>query len=243
MIRDTLKEVIQNLKVLILCGGKGERLSPLTNRTPKPLIPINGTPILTYLISYLELYGFNKFVIAAGYKSDKIFEYFQNHHKNLDIEIVDSGDVDIIERIQDAVEFIPGDFIMCYGDTLSDVNLFKLIEFHHKHEGNVTITSYPLQSPFGILDIDESGKILSFAEKPILDKWINIGYFYFSRECIKYINKSKNFVDFLLGRTNKGDIFSFKHKGIHITVNTITELREAEENIAELNDTLGRKLL
>ena len=238
-----LNKISEDLKVLILCGGKGERLSPLTNKAPKPLITINGTPILTYVISYLELYGFKKFVIAAGYKSDKIFEYFQNHHKNLDIEIIDSGDVDIIERIQDAVEFIPGDFIMCYGDTLADVNLLKLIEFHHKHKGNITITSYPLQSPFGILNIDGSGKILSFAEKPILDKWINIGYFYFSKECIKYINKSKNFVDFLLGRTNKGDMFSFKHRGIHITVNTITELREAEENIARLNDILDRKLL
>ena len=236
-------QISGNLKVLILCGGKGERLSPLTNRTPKPLICINGTPILTYLISYLELYGFKKFVIAAGYKSDKIFEYFQKHQKNLDIEIVDSGDVDIIERIQGAVEFIPGDFIMCYGDTLADVNLLKLIEFHHKHKGNITITSYPLQSPFGILDIDGSGKILSFAEKPILDKWINIGYFYFGRESINYIKKAENFVDFLITMTNKGEMFSFKHRGIHITVNTITELRQAEENIARLNDILDRKLL
>jgi len=239
----SIKKMVRDLKVLILCGGKGKRLGPLTYRTPKPLIQINGTPILTYLISYLELYGFKKFVIAAGYKSDKMFEYFQNNHKNLEIEIVDSGDVDIIERIQDAVEFIPGDFIMCYGDTLADVNLLKLIEFHHEHKGNITITSYPLQSPFGILNIDESGKILSFAEKPVLNKWINIGYFYFSKECLKYINKSKNFADFLLGRTNKGDMFGFKHKGIHITVNTITELREAETNIDRLNDILDRKLL
>ena len=242
----SVKEVSRNLKVLILCGGKGERLNPLTNRTPKPLIPINGTPILTYLISYLELYGLKKIVIAAGHESGKIFEYFENHHKNLDIEIVDSGDVDIIERIRDAAEVIPGDFIMCYGDTLADVNLLELIEFHHKHKGNITITSYPLQSPFGILNIDGSGKMLSFAEKPILDEWINIGYFYFSRECIKHIDKSETFVDFLLGKTEKGDIFSFKHRGIHITVNTITELREAERNIARLkwrNDTLGRKVI
>ena len=235
-----------DLKALLLCGGKGERLIPLTNKTPKPLITINGIPILKHLISYLELYGFKKFVVAAGYKSDKIFEYFRNRHENLDIEIVDSGDVDIIQRIQDAVEFIPGDFIMCYGDTLADVNLLELIEFHHKHKGNITITSYPLQSPFGILNIDGSGKVLSFAEKPILDEWINIGYFYFSRKSIKDISKCNKFVDFLLERTNKGDIFSFKHRAIYITVNTITELREAERNISRLNrrnDSLSRKVI
>lgn len=233
-------KIIKKLDALLLCGGKGERLNPLTKKLPKPLIPVNGIPILTHLISYLELCGFRRFVIAAGYKSEKIFEYFEHHHKNLEIEIVDSGDVDIIERIKDAIEFIPGDFIMCYGDTLADVNVFKMIESHHKHGGGITITSYPLQSPFGVLNIDKSGKVLSFVEKPILDKWINIGYFYFSRECLKYIKRNDNFVDFLHERVNKGELFSYKHRGIHITVNTITELREAEKNIAKINAISGR---
>jgi len=229
-----------DLVILILCGGKGERLSPLTDKIPKPLIPIDGTPILTHLISYLELFGFRKFIMAAGYKSEKIFEYFEHHHKNLEIKIIDSGDVDIIKRIQDAAPLISGDFIMCYGDTLADVNMMKLIQFHRKHKAGITITSYPLQSPFGILEMGRSGQIQTFVEKPILDKWINIGYFYFGKECLTRIKKSHSFVEFLKEQSRRGEMFSYRHRGIHITVNTITELREAENNIAKITTLLNR---
>jgi glucose-1-phosphate cytidylyltransferase len=156
------------------------------------------------------------------------------------ISFVDSGDVDIIKRIQDAAEFMPGDFIMCYGDTLADVDLNKMIDFHHSHDGILTMTSYRLQSSFGILDIVKSGKVMAFQEKPVLDKWINIGYFYFSQECVHHINASSSFVDFLHERIARQEMYSFKHRGIHITVNTITELRDAENNIANFNSTLNR---
>jgi len=236
----TTNRDVKNLKALLLCGGKGERLSPLTNGIPKPLIPINGIPILSYLISYLERYGFEDIIIAAGYRSIKIYEYFECHHKNMNIKIVDSGDVDIIKRIQDAAEVIPGDFIMCYGDTLADVDLHKMIDFHHNHNGVLTMTSYPFQSSFGILDIGESGKVISFIEKPVLDKWINIGYFYFSQECMRYIKDSPSFVDFFHERIARQEMYSYKHRGVHITVNTITELRDAENNIANFNRILNR---
>ena len=231
----SLKKVNQNLKVLILCGGKGERLHPFTHNTPKPLITIKDTPILTFLINHLESFGFRKFIIAIGYKSNQIIQYFKHNHKNLEIEFVDSGDVDIMKRIQDAIGLIPDDFIMCYGDTLADVDFIQLIKFHHNHHGSITVTSYPLQSQFGVLETDTSGKIISFAEKPVLDKWINIGYFYFNKESIKYIEKGVTFVDFLNEMIDKQKIFSFRHTGTHITVNTITELREAEKNITKFN--------
>lgn len=228
------------MTVLILCGGKGERLSPLTDRIPKPLIPINGIPILTYLITYFEKCGFSKYVIATGYRSNQIVEYLKYHHKNMAMSFVDSGDADIITRIQDAAEVIPGDFIMCYGDTLADVDLIKMIDYHHSHDGILTLTSYRLQSSFGILDIGESGKVMAFQEKPVLDKWINIGYFYFSQECVRHIKDSSSFVDFLHERIARREMYSFKHRGIHITVNTITELRDAENNIANFNKILNR---
>lgn len=231
---------VNKLKALLLCGGKGERLYPLTNSLPKPLIPINGIPILNYLISYLERYGFKDIFVAAGYKANKIHEYFERHHKNLNIKIIDSGDVDIIKRIQDAAEFIPGDFIMCYGDTLADVDFNKMIDYHRSHDGILTVTAYPLQSSFGVLDIGNKGKVQSFMEKPVLDKWINIGYFYFSRECIHHINTKSSFVDFLNEQIVMGQMYSFKHRGIHITVNTITELQNAEINISNFKGLLNR---
>jgi glucose-1-phosphate cytidylyltransferase len=236
----TTKRKVNKLKVILLCGGKGERLNPITNIIPKPLIPIKGIPILSYLVSYLEIYDFKDIIIATGYKSKKIYEYFDKNHKNLNIEIVDSGDVDIIKRIQDASSLISGDFIMCYGDTLADINFSEMIEYHHEHNGILTITSYPLHSPFGILDIGESGNVISFKEKPVLDKWINIGYLYFSKECLPYIKNNISFVDFLHERVKKKEMFSYKHRGIHITVNTITELRDAENNIASFKKILNR---
>jgi len=221
----------QDLKVLILCGGKGERLNPLTNKIPKPLVPINGIPILTYLINYFEINGFKQFVITAGYRSKEIIEFFRKNHTHLDIEIVESGDVDIIKRVQDAASLLSGDFIMCYGDTLADVNINKMIQFHQNHNGLMTITVYPLQSSFGILDIGDSGKVISFIEKPVLNKWINIGYFYFSSQCVPFLKNNLYFVNFLEDQVNQKSIYAYKHRGIHITVNTITELIEAEKNI------------
>lgn len=233
-------ESIQDMNVLILCGGKGKRLSPLTDKLPKPLIHISGTPILTHLITYFKRFGFKKFIVAAGYRSSQIFEFFEKDNHNLNVEIIDSGDVDIIKRIQDAVQRISGDFIMCYGDTLADVNLNKMIDYHHSHEGILTLTSYPLRSSFGVLDLMESGKVLSFVEKPTLDKWINIGYFYFSQKCVRHINESTSFLEFLHERIVRQEMYSFKHRGIHITVNTMMELREAEKNIINFNKILNR---
>lgn len=235
-----LRKKGQDLKVLILCGGKGERLRPLTGKVPKPLIPINGRPILNYLITYFETFGLKKFVIAVGYKHEMISKYFEKHHRDLDIEIVNSGDADIIKRIQDSALLMSGDFIMCYGDTLANVDLPGLINFHKQHKRSVTITSYPLQSQFGVLELDDSGKVLSFVEKPTLDKWINIGYFYFSKSGIDEILRHDSFVDFLQHMMERNEMFSFKHTGLHITVNTITELQEAEKNISMYEDMLRR---
>jgi len=221
-----------DFKILILCGGKGERLKPLTESIPKPLVQINKLPILSYLISYFKRFGFKKFVIAVGYKSEAIIEYFENEHQDIEVEIVDSGIVDIIERIKDALQYISGDFILCYGDTLADVDLHALIRFHQNHDTDVTITSYPLQSQFGVLEISEEQKVVSFVEKPILDKWINIGYYYFNHRIVDQVMKHSRFVDFLQGVTVDGNLYSYQHKGVHITVNTINELQDAERNIS-----------
>ena len=228
-----------NLKVVILCGGKGERLKPLTESLPKPLVKIKGRPILSYLLSHFENYGFRKFVIAVGYKSEAIVQYFEQNHKNLEIEIVDSGDADIIERIKDSEKYLTGDFIMSYGDTLTDMNLDDLVSFHHGHKADISITCYPLQSQFGVLEIADLGEVTSFIEKPMLDKWINIGYYYFSHRIISRIKKHSRFLDFLHEIIKEGNLYGYKHRGIHITVNSVKELQEAENNIAQFEVKTG----
>lgn len=222
------------MKVLILCGGKGERLKPFTDSVPKPLIKIKDRPILSYLVSHFQSYGFQQFVIAVGYKTEAIIEYFAREHRNLQVEFVDSGDADIIDRIKDSSKYLSGDFLMSYGDTLADVDLNGLIRFHQGHEGDVSITCYPLQSPFGVLEIADNGRITSFVEKPVLDKWINIGYYYFSERIMNQLRRHDTFLDFLYEVTKEGKLYSYKHRGVHITVNTVKELEEAESNIIRL---------
>src|SRR4051812_43593916 len=102
----------QQTSVLLLCGGKGERLRPLTDSVPKPLIKIRNKPILHYLISHFEKCGFKKFVVATGYKARQIEEYFRENHQNLEIQMVNSGDSDIIKRIQDCKPYLTPNFVM-----------------------------------------------------------------------------------------------------------------------------------
>ena len=234
-----MAEKNSDLKVLILCGGKGERLKPLTENVPKPLIKIKGRPILSYLLFHFESYGFRKFVIAVGYKSGAIVRYFRQNHRNLQIEIVDSGAADIIQRIKDSAGYLTEDFIMSYGDTLADVDLDRLIRFHQSHEGDASITCYPLQTQFGVVEMSGNGRVASFLEKPVLDKWINIGYYYFNRRIISRADRHKKFLDFLHDIIEEGSLYAYKHRGVHITVNTIKELQDAETNITQLEEKIG----
>jgi len=222
------------LPVILLCGGKGERLRPLTTQIPKPLIPIKGHPIIWYIIEHIKKYSLKKLIVATGYKSEKIREYFLCNHTDMESIIIDSGNVDIIKRILDSNKHIPSDFLVFYGDTLSDINIEGLIEFHNSRKEKATITVWPMRSQFGLVDIDTEGKVLTFDEKPALNKWINIGYFYFEHKAISMMKGFDRFEDFLQFLAVEGELNAYKHNGIHITVNTMKELEEAEDNISKI---------
>lgn len=223
----------KNVSALILCGGKGERLRPLTESMPKPLVHVKGRPILSYLLDHIRKFGIKDIVIAAGFKAEKIEEFFRHNHRGLAVKIVDSGDVDIIERIKACAPHLPGDFILFYGDTLADVDLGKLQDFHFSHEAKATITLYPLRSQFGLATLDGDSNVTRFEEKPTLDRWINIGNFYYTNEALSWMKDFFSYAAFLefLGREKK--LKGFKHDGVHITVNTFRELEDAEQNIHE----------
>lgn len=230
---------VSQLTVVVLCGGKGDRLKPLTDTRPKPLVEISGTPILAHLLNFFESSRISKFIIAVGYRAEDFKNYFKSHHKSSEIQIIDSGDVDIIKRIKDAAHLIKQDFILCYGDTLADVNVNDLAHFHNSHKGDITVTTYPLQSQFGLMEVDSSGLVTSFKEKPVLDKWINIGYMYVSTKCLPMLEKHEKFVDFLQEMVSQNKLYSHRHKGVHITVNTLQELSEAEQNIGRFTKSFG----
>ena len=222
------------IQAIILCGGKGERLRPLTNKTPKPMIKIKGKAILDYIIEYIFNYGIKKIIVATGYQSKKIENHINKKYAKYDILISDSGSVDIIERIKNVSHLIKEDFILIYGDTLSNVNIDEIIKFHNSHPGKVTMTVWPFKTQYGLVKVDSNGIISSFKEKPKLDQWINIGYFYIENEILSLINKFNKFEIFLEELIIRGQLNGYKHTGTHITVNTIKELEEAEKNIHEI---------
>ena len=143
---------------------------------------LKGRPILSYLLDHVKKFGMKDIVIAAGFQAEKINIFFQENHRDLNVTIVNSGDVDIIERIKACSPHIKGDFILLYGDTLADVDLNQLQEFHFSRNAKATITLHPLKTQFGLAELDQDENVTSFREKPTLDKWINIGNFYYEKK-------------------------------------------------------------
>ena len=220
--------------IVILCGGKGLRLRPLTRDIPKPLIKIDNKPILEYILNQFIKYKFEKYKIATGYKSNKIKEFMKNSFTGLDYDIINSGDSDIITRIRDCIKDIDNDFILSYGDTISNINLKRLINYHHKNPETVTVTSFPITIPFGVMGVNKDNYVTSFIEKPVLESVMNIGYFYFTKKYHHLFFKYNSFIKVLSYLAKNKKLKCYKHSGIHITINTIAELEYANKDIKKI---------
>lgn len=223
------------MNVILLCGGKGTRLKPLTITTPKPMVKIKGKPILYYILNQLKKNDLNKFYVTTGYLSNIIETYFENNFKELDIKIINDGDVDIIERIKSVIRLEPNDEIMIiYGDTISDVDINSLIKYHKSQKNEGTMTLWPLKTNFGIVNIDDKNNITDFIEKPTLDKWINIGYFCIKPSLYNELFKFTSFAKFLSFCGKNKKLSAFKHLNNHYTINNLIELDIAENNIDKI---------
>ena len=219
-------------QALILCGGKGERLRPITKEIPKPLVEINNEPILSYQLKFLKKQGIENFIIATGYKSKLIEDYLDQNFKSYNIKVYNSGNANIMKRITDVKVLLNDKFLLCYGDTLANVDLKLLSKFHFNHEGFATMSTYQLQSQFGIVKSNNDNLVTEFQEKPKLDAWINIGYFVLEKSLIY---KENSFIDFIKKLSTSKVLYCYKHKDLHITVNTIKELEDARQNIKNFN--------
>lgn len=188
------------MKVVILCGGKGTRMREETEYRPKPLVNIGGKPILWHIMKLYSSYGYNDFVLCVGYKGEMIKAYFMeiywrnndftveiNHQNNVvyhtkeeenwKITIVDTGsETQTAGRIKKIKPFVEGEpFMLTYGDGLSDINIEKLLKFHHKNGKVGTLTGVHPTSTFGLMEV-ENGLVKSFKEKPVLEEMVNGGY-------------------------------------------------------------------
>ncbi len=223
------------MKVIILAGGFGTRLSEETDLIPKPLVKIGGKPVLWHIMKLYSSFGYNEFIILLGYKGELIEEYFLNQLDlfNWDITFLDTGlKTDTGGRIKRAKNMIGNQpFLLTYGDGLSNIDINKLVAFHQNHDGLVTMTSVQLASRFGILEIGENNLVTRFNEKPKKNEaWINGGFFICDPEVIKYIkNDSTTFEKDPLSNLSKdGKLFTYRHHGFWKCMDTLRDKRELD---------------
>ncbi|OGE32344.1 hypothetical protein A3D83_03565 [Candidatus Daviesbacteria bacterium RIFCSPHIGHO2_02_FULL_41_10] len=207
------------MKVVILCGGVGYRLKEETEFKPKPMVAVGNQPILWHIMKIYSHYGFNEFIVVLGYKGDYIKDYFLNQKyasdnftlntKNGSIKIlksnnykdefkitfIDTGQETLPgERILMVKDYIPEedkDFMVTYGDGVSDVNIGDLVKFHKKHELIGTVTGVHPRSKYGLLTIDKDNIVQEFLEKPVLNEWVNGGFMIFKKEFFSYLRPNE----------------------------------------------------
>jgi len=241
------------MKVVILAGGYGTRLSEETEIKPKPMVEIGSKPILWHIMKIYSAYGFNDFIILLGYKGYVIKEYFanyflhqsdvtinlgsgeievhNNHSEPWRVTLIDTG-IDTMTggRIKRAKKYIGDEpFLLTYGDGVGNINIKKLIEFHKKHKKILTITSVQPDGRFGALDIGENNKVLEFKEKPKGDGgWINAGFFVCESGVFDYIKGDETiFEDEPLKKLAKdGQLYTYKHTGFWKPMDTLRDKRE-----------------
>ncbi len=243
------------MKVVILAGGYGTRISEESHLKPKPMIEIGGKPILWHIMKHFSYYGFNEFIICAGYKQDVIKEWFSNYylhnsditfdfttnnkihiHNNLaepwKVTIVDTGLHTMTGgRIKRIAEYIEQEtFILTYGDGVSNVNLKELVEFHFSHNKLATITSIQPDGRFGVLDIEEN-KVISFREKSKTDMgWSNGGFMILNTKVMDYIKDDATVFerDPLEKLVSLNQLMSYKHHGFWQCMDTMRDKEKLE---------------
>jgi glucose-1-phosphate cytidylyltransferase len=168
--------------VIILCGGKGTRLYPLTADIPKPLVKVGDLPVLEHVIKLFEFFGFINIKLLIGYKGDTIQNYFKDRYENMSIQFIDTGvESNTAERVWKVRNKVSDTFFLAYSDVLADINLDSMLRFHSSHGNIGTMATYPLLTSYGIVKFDESKIAYEYLEKPIInDLAINAGFFVFN---------------------------------------------------------------
>jgi glucose-1-phosphate cytidylyltransferase len=177
------------MQVVILAGGFGTRLSEETDLVPKPMIRIGGEPILLHIIRYYAKFGHNEFLIAAGYKSEVIIEFFKNAALPWKVEVIDTGlEASTGGRLIRLQPYLAPKFMLTYGDGLGDINLDQLLEGFEKENFVAMVTAVRPPARFGSLKI-QGNQVISFNEKNPQDEgWINGGFFICKKEILDYIS-------------------------------------------------------
>jgi glucose-1-phosphate cytidylyltransferase len=243
------------MKVAILAGGLGTRLSEETIVKPKPMVEVGGKPILWHIMKIYAAQGFKEFVIALGYKGEMIKDYFLNYHYRarsltvrLDngqamvhngngedwvVHLLDTGhDTNTGGRVKRIAEFIGNEpFMLTYGDGVSDVNVNQILGFHRRQKKLVTLTAVRPPARFGQMVI-EDGCVTEFKEKPqIGEGWINGGFFVLQPEITRYISSDATAWEFesLEQLASEGQVAAYQHEGFWQCMDTVRDVHLLEK--------------
>ena len=226
------------MKVVILAGGLGTRLSEYTKTIPKPMVKINGKPILIHIINHYLKYGFDNFYIALGYKGNFIKNYFKKNKVNFKVNLIDTGLKTMTGgRLKRLKEKLGNDtFLLTYGDGISNVNLNKLIKFHKKNKKLITLTAVRPPARFGTIKI-LGNKVKTFKEKSKLDEgWINGGFFVVEPKFLNFIKDDSTFLEREpLERASKNNqLLAFKHNGFWQCMDTKRDKDFLEQKLKKI---------
>ena len=226
------------MKVVLLAGGLGTRLSEYTRTIPKPMVKIGGTPMLIHIMKLYAKYGFKDFYIALGYKGEIIKKFFNKKFFDWNINLIETGKNTMTGgRLKRIKKFIGNEtFMMTYGDGLSNINLKKLLNFHKKGSKTITVTAVRPPARFGELVI-ENDYVKSFKEKPQTNHgWINGGFFVADYNFFDLIKGDRDILEKkpLEKALKLGELNAFKHYGFWKCMDTVRD-REVLKEIYKKN--------
>ena len=232
------------MKVIIIAGGLGTRISEETDDKPKPMVLINGQPILWHLMNIFSLQGFNDFIISTGYKSDVVEKWVSKNNildsnfKQMNIRTVDTGlHTQTGGRISEVMKMFPKERVIAtYGDGLANVSIKKLLDFHTRHGKLATVTAVRPPARFGYMKI-EGNTVTHFGEKNQSDEgWINGGFFVLEPQITDYVKSlDEPFESGALVRlANESNLMAYHHESFWQPMDTLREKRDLEK-LASLN--------
>jgi glucose-1-phosphate cytidylyltransferase len=245
------------MKVVIFAGGLGTRIAEETETRPKPMVDIGGKPILLHIMKMYGHYGYNDFIICLGYKGYLIKEYFMHyylHNSDITIELgsnkvdvhytnTESFRVTLVEtglatktagRLKHVQQYIgKEDFMLTYGDGVSDINIAELVKFHRKHGKIATVTAIQPEARFGGMDVDKSGIVRNFKEKPKDNgNWINGGFFVLKPAVFNYLEGDQDNTMWedrpLEQLTEDGQLMAYQHHGFWKCMDAMRDKIELE---------------
>jgi len=238
------------MQTVILCGGTGTRMKEETEYRPKPMVEVGGVPILWHIMRTYMYYGYNDFIIALGYKGDMIRDLFLNWRTNMNDFSIDmkSGKVSVLSdrqkdfkvtlvdtglesltgaRIRKIAPFIKGEeFMLTYGDGVSDINIKKVVDFHHEHGTLGTVSGVHPKSRFGLVERDDkSGLVTKFSQQPVMREYISGGFMVFNSKCLDYFTDNE-MEEGLTRLADEKQLSMYVHEGFWKAVDTYKELEQ-----------------